>query len=203
MLSRQSGCRQRPIVVRERRQWQALPVLTSAHATLRPLRSADAPSLLAMLDADVQRFLPRGPATEQAFLSFIRWSRRAWRMGRHISFGIVPRDRTTAVGIFQVWALEPSFQTAEWGFALGRPYWGTGLFVECAEQVVDFAFDQLDVQRLEARAAVDNVRGNRALEKLGAVREGLLRQCFECSGERLDHVLWSILSDEWRWGSRM
>ena len=44
---------------------------------------------------------------------------------------------------------------------------------------------------------MNNARGNRALEKLGAVREGLLRQCFECGGQRRDYVMWSILMDDW------
>ena len=50
----------------------------------------------------------------------------------------------------------------------------------------------------EARAAVDNVRGNAALKKLGAVPEGVLRKCFLASGAYRDHVMWSILAAEWR-----
>jgi RimJ/RimL family protein N-acetyltransferase len=80
---------------------------------------------------------------------------------------------------------------------LGRPYWGTGLFLESAVQFVNFAIHTLGVYRLEARVAVDNDRGNRALERLGAVREGVLRQCFECEGQRRDHFMWSIISNDW------
>jgi ribosomal-protein-alanine N-acetyltransferase len=72
------------------------------------------------------------------------------------------------------------------------------MFTECAEQIVDFAMDRLGVRRLEARAAVDNVRGNGALQKLGAVREGVLRQCFQCGGQARDHVMWAILRDDWQ-----
>jgi RimJ/RimL family protein N-acetyltransferase len=89
---------------------------------------------------------------------------------------------------------------AEWGFILGKAYWGTGLFASGAQRVVDFAFDVMGVHRLEARAAVPNGRGNGALMKLGAVREAVLRQSFERHGERLDQHLWGIARDDWRAG---
>ena len=112
----------------------------------------------------------------------------------------------TAVGIFQVRSLEPAFGTAEWGFALASEFWGTGMFVDGAKLVVDFAFDVLGAHRLEARAALKNGRGNGALRKLGAVQEGVLRRSFLRNGEYLDQALWTILQDEWLqaktvWGS--
>ncbi len=54
-----------------------------------------------------------------------------------------------------MWPLEPSFRTVEWGFALRRASWGTGLFAESARLVLQFGFETLGVVRLEARAAVD------------------------------------------------
>jgi RimJ/RimL family protein N-acetyltransferase len=184
---------------RPRVRWESLPVLKTPRATLRELAPADAPSLLAMLGTDeVQAFMPPGPNTAEAFLHFIRWARRQRRIGRYISFGVVPDGFEYAVGVFQFWPLEPWFRTAEWGFALGRPFWGTGLFMECAEAVLDFAMDTLGIYRLEARAAVENVRGNGALQKLGASREGVLRNCFQCGGQPRDHVMWALLRDDWR-----
>ena len=67
------------------------------------------------------------------------------------------------------------------------------MFQEGAELVLEFAFDTLGVHRLEARAAVQNGRGNGALQKLGAVQEGVLRKSFVQNGEYLDQVLYAIL----------
>ena len=53
-------------------------------------------------------------------------------------------------------------------------------------------------QRLEARAAVANGRGNGALRKIGAVQEGVLRRSFLRNGQYHDQVLWSILAEDWR-----
>jgi ribosomal-protein-alanine N-acetyltransferase len=92
--------------------------------------------------------------------------------------------------------LEPGFATAEWGFALGAEYWGTGAFVTGARLVLGFAFKTLNVHRMEARAAVENGRGNGALRKLGAVPEARLRGSFLRRGKALDQVLWTILASE-------
>ena len=186
---------------------QALPVLTGTHGTLRELRMADAPSLLAMLTTEeVARFISPPPTTVDGFERFIAWTHRERDAGRYICFAVVPVGLETAVGIFQIRQLEPGFDTAEWGFAIGSPFWGTGLFADAARLTVDFAFDAVGVHRLEARAATANGRGNGALAKIGAVREAVLRRSFLRRGEYLDQVLWSILRDDWRsgkavWGS--
>jgi RimJ/RimL family protein N-acetyltransferase len=101
------------------------------------------------------------------------------------------------VGLIQVRALDAGFMVAEWGFAIGAPFWGTGIFAACAKQVIGMTFDTVGVERLEARAAVINGRGHGALRKLGAVEEGLLRKSFHRNGEYYDQVLWSILAVDW------
>lgn len=173
---------------------RALPVLTAAGITLRELRPSDAPSLLAMLATEeVARFISPPPTTVEGFERFIAWTHHERAAGNYICFGVVPDGLDTAVGIFQVRQLEPGFATAEWGFALGSAYWGSGMFVDAAELVLDFAFETVGVHRLEARAAVQNGRGNGALRKLGALQEGILRRSFLRNGEYLDQVLWAIL----------
>ena len=176
-----------------------LPVLCGTGVTLRELRLSDAPSLFALLTTvEVARFISPPPTTVEGFERFIRWTHQQRAAGQCICFAVVPDGLDTAVGLFQVRALEPSFATAEWGFALGSPYWGTGLFLEGATQVVSFAFEHLGVHRLEARAAVRNGRGNGALRKIGAVKEAVLRRSFLRRGEYLDQILWAILRDDWR-----
>jgi [ribosomal protein S5]-alanine N-acetyltransferase len=104
----------------------------------------------------------------------------------------------TAIGIFQVRELEPGFGIAEWGFAIGSAFWGTGVFRDGAELMLEFAFDTLDVHRLEARVAVLNGRGNGALLKMGAVQEGVLRKSFLRNGKYLDQVLYAMVEEDWR-----
>jgi ribosomal-protein-alanine N-acetyltransferase len=179
---------------------QALPVLTgSPEVTLRELRLSDASSLLTLLTTEeVSRFISPPPTTIDGFERFILWTQRERAAGNYACFGVVPEGCDVAVGIFQVRRLEPDFATAEWGFAIGSSFWGTGLFVEGARRVADFAFDTIGVHRLEARAAVLNGRGNGALQKLGAMREGVLRRAFLREGVYHDQILWSIVASDWR-----
>ena len=180
--------------------WRSgLPVLTGAQVVLRELRSTDAASLFALLTTEeVSRFISPPPTTVDGFEKFIAWTQRQRRAGSYACFAVTLVNDDTAIGIFQLRELEPGFGTAEWGFAIGSPFWGTGVFQEGAELVLSFAFEQVGVHRLEARSAVRYGRGNGALRKLGAVQEGLLRKSFLKDGEYLDQALWTILDDEWR-----
>jgi RimJ/RimL family protein N-acetyltransferase len=178
---------------------RALPVLTADSVTLRELRASDAPTLLAMLTTEeVSRFISPPPTTVEGFERFIAWTQREREAGNYICFGIVPHGMEHAVGLFQVRQLDLGFATAEWGFAMGSEFWGTGIFVEGARLVADFAFRTVGVHRLEARAAVKNGRGNGALRKIGAMQEGVLRRSFLRHGEYLDQVLWTILDSDWQ-----
>lgn len=185
----------------------ALPVLAGKKVTLRELEVSDAPALFAMLTPEeVSRFISPPPPTVDGFERFIDWARAERAAGRYACFAVVPHGMHTAIGLFQLRQLEPGFATAEWGFAIGSAFWGTGMFIDGAEMVVSFAVESIGVLRLEARASVANGRGNGALRKLGAVQEGVLRRSFLKNGLFLDQMLWSILGEEWRqskavWGS--
>jgi len=176
-----------------------LPVLNGQQVVLRELRASDAASLFALLTTEeVARFISPPPTTVEGFERFIAWTHRQRTAGTYVCFAVTLQGFDTAIGIFQVRQQHSDFGTAEWGFALGSPFWGTGVFKESAELVVDFAFETLGVHRLEARAAVLNGRGNGALLKMGAVQEGVLRKSFVRDGQCLDQVLYAILVDDWR-----
>jgi RimJ/RimL family protein N-acetyltransferase len=177
--------------------WRAgLPVLHGSAISLRELRITDAPDLLAAFgSAEVTRLISPPPPTLEGFEKFITWTHRQREAGQSLAFGITLQGCDTVVGLFQVRALQPSFDIAEWGFALGAEHWGSGVFMNGAELVLDFVFDVLGVHRLEARAALKNGRGNGALEKLGATQEGILHRAFLRNGIYLDQALWTILAD--------
>jgi RimJ/RimL family protein N-acetyltransferase len=176
-----------------------LPALSGSRVTLRELRLSDAPALFAALTSDqVSRFISPPPASIDGFERFITWTHRQRTAGQYVCFAVVPHGSDTVIGIFQARSLEPAFGTAEWGFAIAEEFWGSGVFLDGARLMVDFAFHVLGTHRLEARAALRNGRGNGALRKLGAVQEGVLRRSFLRNGEHLDQALWTILAEEWR-----
>lgn len=182
------------------RDWRTgLPVLQRAAVALRELRASDAPALLTAFGSpEVTRLISPPPPTLDGFEKFVAWTQRQREAGQSFAFGITLKDTDTVVGLFQVRALQPGFDIAEWGFALSGEHWGSGLFTDAAELVLDFVFDVVGVHRLEARAALQNGRGNGALHKLGATQEGILQRSFLRNGVYLDQALWTILADDRR-----
>ena len=176
-----------------------LPTQVGRYVTLRELHVGDAQALFAMLSTpEVAQFISPPPTTLDGFERFISWTHRERQEGRYLCYAVVPHGADHAVDIFQVRQLDFSFETAEWGFALGSEYWGSGVFHDAADMVLDLVFDVINVHRLEARSAVLNGRGNGALRKLGAVNEGVLRKAFLRSGRWIDQHMWSLLDTDWR-----
>ena len=186
-----------------------LPTIRGEKATLREVNAGDAPALLAMLSSEeVAEFVSPLPRTVEGFEGFIAEAQQDRMCGNSFCFGIVPEGYEDAMGVFQVRQLEPGFGSAEWGFAIGSPFWGRGIFVEGAKAVIDFSFGVVGMQRLEARSIASNGRGNAALRKVGAFQESTLRRSFQRNGRYFDQILWSILKDDWRqtkvaWGPRL
>jgi N-acetyltransferase len=180
--------------------WQhGLPTMRGRQVMLRELRASDAASLFALLTSEeVSRFISPPPTTVEGFEKFIAWTLRQRMSGAYACFAVTLRGFDTAIGIFQLRDTGSSFETAEWGFVIGSAFWGTGVFKEGAELMLQFAFDVVGVHRLEARAAVLNGRGNGALQKIGAVQECVLRKSFLRNGVYLDQVLYAMIDVDWR-----
>jgi ribosomal-protein-alanine N-acetyltransferase len=180
--------------------WQfGLPTLRGDKITLREVRSADAAALLAMLTTEeVAEFVAPLPRTVEGFRGFIIDAQQERALGHSFCFAVVPDGYEDAMGLFQVRQLEPGFGSAEWGFAIGSPFWGRGVYLASARAVIDFSFGVVGVHRLEARSIASNGRGNAALRKVGALQEGILRRSFQRNGRFLDQILWAILKEDWR-----
>ena len=186
-----------------------LPVLAAGDVVLREVRMSDAPALQSLLTTpEITRYISQPPSTVEGFERFIAASQRLRASGEGACFAITLKGYDTAIGIFQVRQVAPcedeasqiggAMDTAEWGFALGSPFWGSRIFEQGAALVMEFAFQHVGVRRLEARCAARNGRGNTALRKVGAVAEGILRKAFVVGGESLDQVLYAIVSSDWR-----
>lgn len=175
-----------------------LPVLEGQACRVREVEVGDAGNLHEMLtDPEVQRYASPPPSTREAFARFVEWSHEQRLLGKYACFVIEPRAHSRAVGLIQLRALDPSFQCAEWGFAIGRPFWGSGLFPAAAELLLDFVFGPMGVHRLEARSVVANRAAIGRLRRLGAVFEGTLRQSFLLGTRYHDDALCSLLAADW------
>jgi len=80
---------------------------------------------------------------------------------------------------------------------LGRKHWGAGYMLEAMRGLVRFAFEEMQLRRLEAEIDPRNAASAKLLERLGFVREGLLRQRWDLKGEVTDSGLYGLLRAEW------
>ena len=86
---------------------------------------------------------------------------------------------------------------ADIGYGLAREHWGRGFMNEALIAVVDFAFGPLGLRRLEADIDPRNQASLRALERIGFVREGLLRERWQVGDEISDTAFMGLLAREW------
>jgi len=171
-----------------------LPTLEGEGLILRRMRADDAPAVLAIWgDAQVMRYMARPPllGLDEA-RDFIAEIGVLASAGRLYQWGI-ELDDGELVGTVTLAMSDPRHQTADLGFALRRDRWGQGIVSRAADLAVDYAFEALDVHRLQADADPRNPGSLRVLEKLGFEREGILRERYFQLGERQDAVLLSLL----------
>ena len=88
---------------------------------------------------------------------------------------------------------------AELGYSIAKAHWNRGFCSEAARAVVDAAFSSRDgLNRIHARADAGNAASQRVMEKVGMVKEGVLRQSRIERGEVLDEAWYAILRREWK-----
>jgi RimJ/RimL family protein N-acetyltransferase len=84
-------------------------------------------------------------------------------------------------------------KSGNFGYWLGEPFWGRGIMTAVVAATVDYIFEQLPIERLEAPVFEWNPASMRVLEKCGFVREGILRRSISKDGQIIDGVLYARL----------
>jgi len=152
------------------KRWtERVPPLRGDLTTLREVAASDVFTLFTLLsDPAVTAYMAPPPPTLAKFAGFVVWSHQEREQGHGLCFGIVPDGMTAAVGILQIRSLNPTLSSAEWGFVLSTHFWSTGVFVDAANVLAEFAFTTMRIDHLEARIALRNRRAHAAVQKLGA-----------------------------------
>lgn len=173
-------------------------ILTTKRLVLRPFAPADAMALQRQVsDRDVAATtasIPH-PYPDGGALTWIEEQAQETARGESIILAITlaPHGVVGACGLQHVEAAQAK---AELGYWVGKSHWGQGLATEAAEEVVRYGFEQLHLERIQARFMVRNRASGRVLAKLGFTREGILRRDLYRFGEFIDCELWSLLREE-------
>jgi [ribosomal protein S5]-alanine N-acetyltransferase len=92
----------------------------------------------------------------------------------------------------------PNYQSGEVWYKLHKDFWGKGYATEAVTRILKFCFIDLNLHRIEAGCAVENVGSIRVLEKAGMTREGRKRKNLPIRGEWKDNYFYAILEEDFR-----
>jgi RimJ/RimL family protein N-acetyltransferase len=176
------------------------PTLTTARLCLRPFEDADADDLFALhSNAHVLRYWDSPPWEERPRASaFIARCRQMASDGTGARLAVERQSDGAFLGWCALSSWNPDYRSASLGYVYGEAAWGHGHATEAAGALLGWAFDTLDLNRVQAETDTRNVASARVLEKLGFVREGTLREDCIVNGDVSDSWVYGLLRREWR-----
>jgi [ribosomal protein S5]-alanine N-acetyltransferase len=176
-----------------------LPTIDTARLRLRWLTSADVPALFAIFgDPEVCRYWSRPALPDLAAADALQQEIVDLFSERSLfQWGIAERATDRVVGTCTLASLSAEHHRAEVGFALATEVWGRGYLAEVLPALLLFAFDTLDLHRIEADVDPRNARSIGLLERAGFQREGYLRERYRVAGEVQDALIYGLLRPEW------
>jgi ribosomal-protein-alanine N-acetyltransferase len=175
--------------------------VTGPSLRVRIPRADDAAALyLHASDPEVTRWFSWGPyVSEDEALAYLSRLPGQRERGEQLDL-VVEHLRAGPIGIVGLAELSARDRRASIGTWLGRDWWGTGANRECKALMCHIAFALLGLERVGAYANVDHARSQRALERIGFEREGVLRRFHRHHGRSLDVAVFSLLREDWLTG---
>ncbi|MFI7430824.1 GNAT family N-acetyltransferase [Micromonospora sp. NPDC049836] len=176
------------------------PTLHTARLRLRPFGDADADDLFALhRDPHVLRYWDAPPWREaERAERFIAACRQLAAEGTGARVAVDRAADQTFLGWCGLLRWNPEHRSATLGYCYRQAAWGRGYATEAAHALLRWAFDTLDLNRVQAEADTRNVASARVLEKLGFVREGTLREDCVVNGEVSDSWVYGLIRREWQ-----
>ncbi len=176
------------------------PLLTTPRLRLRPFAQTDTDAIFALQsNARVLRYWDAPPWKERAQAErFIAVCGEMEQEGSGARLAIERAEGGGFIGWCSLHKWAPTYRSAAIGYCLGETAWGHGFATEAAGAVLRWAFDTLDLNRVQAETDTRNIASSRVLEKLGFVREGTLREDCIVDGEVSDSWVFGLLRREWK-----
>lgn len=170
-------------------------------ARLEPLSEAHVPDLtVAGQDETIWRYMPYGILkTEDDLRGWVREMLRRQAQGTDLVFAVIHLASGRAVGCTRYMDIQPAHRGLEIGGTwYAREQQRTGVNTECKLMLLTYAFETLNYIRVQIKTDLRNERSQKAIERLGAVREGVLRNnMIMPDGYIRSSVYYSILAEEW------
>jgi RimJ/RimL family protein N-acetyltransferase len=175
--------------------------LTGQLVHLEPLSESHVPDLtMAGQGEAIWRYMPFGLIqSEEQMRAFVRDMLSRHTQETDVPFAVIVRETGRAVGCTRYQGIEPKHRTLEIGGTwYGTAYQRTGVNTECKYLLLGHAFEVLACNRVQFKTDLRNERSQKALERIGAVREGIMRNhMIMPDGVVRSSVFYSILQDDW------
>jgi len=175
-------------------------VLSTERLTLRFLSEADLAAIYDIFShPEVMRYWSYPPWTDRSQAQ--EWLinvQEGYCTGDSLQLGIERRADHILLGTCTLFQFHVTSRRAEIGYALGHPYWGSGYMHEALQALLHYAFQRLDLNRLEADIDPRNKASARTLERLGFQKEGHLRERWIVNDEISDTDLYGLLRRDWQ-----
>ncbi len=175
--------------------------LTGRTVRLEPLQEAHVPDLCQVgFDTEIWRWMLYGDIdSEPKMRQFVRKLLEWQQAGETLPFAVIHLAENRAVGCTRYMELAPARSALEIGGTwYGCPYQRTAVNTECKYLLLQHAFEVYGCIRVQLKTDLNNLRSRRAIERIGAVKEGVLRNhMIRPDGSVRDTVYYSILDREW------
>jgi ribosomal-protein-serine acetyltransferase len=174
--------------------------------SIRPYRATDVPLLLEAVQESMKELHEWLPWCHPEYnvhdsAEFLATREAEWREGEHYSFVICARANGFFLGGVGINFINRVHNFANLGYWVRTCATRRGVAPAAVRLAAEFAFTELKLHRLEIITAVENSFSQRVAEKVGAVKEGLLRRRLLLYGEPRDGVLYSLVPDDLRAGT--
>jgi len=176
------------------------PTLHTERLALRGFQSTDAEALFALhTNARVLRYWDSPPWEDYSRTErFLATCSQIEAEGSGARLAVELLSEGTFIGWCSVTRWNPTYRSASLGYCFDDTRWGNGYATEAVTALLDWAFDTLDLNRVQAETDTRNHASVRVLEKLGFVREGTLREDCVVNGDVSDSHVYGLLRREWR-----
>jgi N-acetyltransferase len=178
--------------------WKEQSTLEGRFIRLEPLSLDHAEGWLKFYDPSTFEFQGRGGPEEPTLEATRAYLQRTLEEPGRLNWTIRVLETGEIVGRISYSEMRPAHKALEIGTTLFKPFWGTAVNPEAKLLMLERAFEVLGAVRVQFKSDARNGRSHRALEKLGAVREGVLRRYqTRPDGFVRDSVVFSVLEEEW------
>jgi RimJ/RimL family protein N-acetyltransferase len=179
-------------------------ILEDEKVLLRPLEADDLQNLLpyAIDEPDTWRYSNVSARGEDGMTQYVMAALKARSEGREYPFIVIDKQTGEYAGSTRYYDIQPKLNSLQLGYTwYAEKFRGTGLNKRCKFLLLQFAFEELNMARVEFRADARNERSIAAMKSIGCQVEGILRSNMPLEdGGRRDSIVLSILKEEWENG---